>query len=160
MNILFNLIEYLQSNNVVYEIIEHPPLYTMNDVENVLNIPYENRVKSLFIKNIKLNSYNICGISAGGKINFRKLSDLLSVSRSSLRIAAESEYEDILQIPCGSLGIIVRNNKISVFLSNFFINTDFLCFGTGDSGKTIKISQTELGKVQKFTYGDIENLEG
>ena len=145
----------LESNAIRYEILMHQELYSMNDVEKILNIPYTSRVKSLLIKSKKNDKYYVCGITAKGKLDFKKVANAISSSRSQLVFATQSEYEEMLSIPLGSLGSIVPES-IGVLLSRNFINEHILYFGIGTNFKTLKIEMKELAKIQEFMLCDIE----
>jgi hypothetical protein len=157
MNVSTALIEKLKECGCQFEILTHNEVYVMDDVERELNIPYQHRVKSLFVKDKQNNSFYVFGIGCNSRLDFKKVADLLHVSRSSLVFASPKEYETELGVPIGTMGLISLK-RFRSFLSRKFLNIDPLFFGIGETTKTVCISQKELSKFQDILIEDIESI--
>lgn len=103
------VIEVLKKLNIEYEIIEHAPVYTVEEAENIENMIDGVGCKNLFLKD-KNNTYFLYVLNSQKKADLKSLQKKLQCGR--LSFASEEELYEMLKLNRGSvspLGII--NNK-------------------------------------------------
>lgn len=103
------VIEVLKKLNIEYEIIEHAPVYTVEEAENIENMIDGVGCKNLFLKD-KNNRYFLYVLNSYKKADLKSLQKKLQCGR--LSFASEEELYEMLKLNRGSvspLGII--NNK-------------------------------------------------
>lgn len=103
------VIEVLTKLNIEYEIIEHAPVYTVEEAEKIENMIDGIGCKNLFLKD-KSNNYFLYVLYSQKKADLKSLQKKLQCGR--LSFASEEELYEMLKLNKGSvspLGII--NNK-------------------------------------------------
>lgn len=99
------LLENLQIN---YKMIEHPPLWTMNDPHAPKGLP---EVKNLLIKKKKSDQYYLF-LTTNKPVDFKLLAVQLETSRNKLKFASEAELEGILHVVSGMVTPLALPNDI------------------------------------------------
>jgi prolyl-tRNA editing enzyme YbaK/EbsC (Cys-tRNA(Pro) deacylase) len=150
----------LNLRNIVYEVLEHAPVFTMEDVFKTLNIPSSSQIKTLVVSYFKYNSEDrciaLCGISATARLDYKAIAGVVGTSRTKLKMVDINETFDLIGMPYGAIGLVVPEGDPVVLVSNKFKNIDYLYFGAGRNDRTIKISRQELLKAVNLTFCEIE----
>lgn len=119
------ILTLLNTLQIEYELIEHPPVYTMEEM-NALQLPKIDKVaKNLFVRDDKKRNYYLLVVKEEKKINlkdFRK-----NMSLRPLSFASNEDLEAILNLSPGSvspLGILNdTQNKVVVYIDVSFQDT-------------------------------------
>lgn len=141
---LYQILDELQ---IKYKEIEHPPVYTVEDINN-LNIQIDGLgLKNLFVKD-KFNNRYLIAVKDDKKVDLKKLKENLEINK--LSFCKEDELKEILNLTPGSvtpLGIINDKNKeVTVILDEDMINQDILIHPLVNT-KTMKINYNDLLKI-------------
>lgn len=146
------VIKKLLSDKLIFKIIEHKPLSTMEDVFNTLEIKPEQMGKTIILSVV---DYGLVAVVIPGslKLDLAKVAKAISKPRNKVKFAERKEVE--------SLGISV--GAISPFFDCFskvivdesFLSQEMVYCGSGDLGKTISISINDLVKVTSAQTEDV-----
>ena len=154
--------EYLSDMNINYEIIEHSPVYTIEDMESI-NIDVNNQVvKNLFLRDDKKKRYFLIVLQKDKQVNLKELK--MKLNSRPLSFASESALNEILGLNKGAVtpfGILNdKNCKVEVVLDK-----DIRCFQRigihpNDNTATVWIKTEDLEEVirkhgNKFSYIEI-----
>ena len=145
----------LDSMNIDYEIIEHPAVYTVEDIDR-LNLPQkESIVKNLFIRDDKKREYFLVILQKDKSANLKKTQKALHCRR--LSFASEEDLTKYLGVSKGSVtpfGILNdTERKVTVV-----IDQDILCFEQvgvhpNENTATVLLKPQDLEKVIR-THGN------
>ncbi len=141
-----------------YELLEHDAVFTMDDVSRMLDIPINNQVKTLVLgyQIAGKDELVLCGISASGQLDMRKVSQILGVSRSKLQLLNAERIESALGVPRGAIGLAHSNGHHSPLLSEKLLESDFLYFGAGSNTLTLKVATKDCVDLLPLICADIE----
>lgn len=153
-----HLLEYLRSTSVAYDIIEHEPVFTMDDVARVLTIPVSARVKTLVLRTGSDENHEaiLCGISASGRLSLPAVSSYMGITRSRLKMASPTEAENLLGVPRGAIGLVIPDRSPRVLLSRRFQGEPELFFGAGRNDRTLRLPIDSLARLCTFEFANIE----
>ncbi|MGG4403537.1 YbaK/EbsC family protein [Paenibacillus amylolyticus] len=105
--------DLLDRNNIVYESIEHPAVYTMEEIFSY-QIPHTERiVKNLFLRDDKKRNYYLVTIAGTKSVDLRSLSE--KIPSRKLSFASEKDLLELLGLekghvnPMGVLNNIQKN---------------------------------------------------
>lgn len=117
----------LKRLNISYQIIEHNPVYTIQDTKAIKQKIEGIGCKNLFLKN-KNGLYYILLLPENQKADLKKLESELKISR--LSFGTEQELEEILKLKRGSvtpLGIINDKKKqVKILIHHFLLEKTLL----------------------------------
>lgn len=118
-------INKLNTLNIGYELIEHPAIYTIEDM-NALNLNNSEKVaKNLFIRDDKKRNYYLIVVKEDRQINLKELRAL--ISSRALSFSSENDLTKYLSLEKGSvtpLGIINNeDNNVCVYIDSYFKNS-------------------------------------
>lgn len=154
------IIARLKEKKVSYEILEHKPVFTMEDVIKNIDIPLELQVKSLAVSwqdpISGQQKVAICGLSAKGKLDFKLVAGVIGVSRSKLKMINPKDSMELLGMPYGAIGLIAPKGNPIVLVSEYFSKNEKLYFGIGRNDRTIKISKDNLLNNSDIKFCTIE----
>lgn len=117
-------IKKLNTQNISYELIEHPAIYTIEDM-NALNLNNSEKVaKNLFIRDDKKRNYYLIVVKEDRQINLKELRSL--INSRALSFSSENDLTKYLSLEKGSvtpLGIINNeDNNVKVYIDSYFKN--------------------------------------
>ena len=96
--------KYLDNLNIKYKIVEHPPVFTMEEMSK-LNLENNNEtVKNLFIRDDKKQNYYLILVSANKRINLKELRKNLNLR--PLTFASEDDLYKYLVLKKGSVTVL------------------------------------------------------
>lgn len=100
----------LNSNNINYESVEHPAVYTMEELFSH-NIPHTDRiVKNLFLRDDKKRNYYLVTIAGTKSVDLRSLSD--KIPSRKLSFASEKYLIEFLGLEKGHVNPMGVFNNI------------------------------------------------
>ena len=144
-------LNYLSETNITFNIVEHPPVYTIEDMEN-LHIDDNNQVvKNLFVRDDKKKRYFLVSVQKDKRVDLKELR--IKLDSGKLSFASETDLKEILGLDKGAvtpLGILNDENcRVEVVLDN-----DIKCFNTigihpNDNTATIWVSPKDLETAVK-----------
>ncbi len=141
-----------------YELLEHEPVFTMEDVERYIPVPATSRVKTMVVavqSEVGVEPV-LCGLRAASRLDVKKVAALMGVTRSKVSMMPPQAAEEAVGMSRGAIGLIAPFSSPRVFICPFFKEQPFLCFGVGRNDRTLKISADDLTKVIEATFAEIE----
>lgn len=152
------ILKRLSGASCDYDILEHPPVFTMQDVDRLLKIPFASRVKTMVLEVVSSHDadYVLCGISADARLDMKSVASVLGVPRSLVAIMAPDRVEAITGLPRGAIGLIPATGNPTILVSPRLAGQRFICFGVGRNDRTLRISTACLRTVVQYTIAEIE----
>jgi len=147
-----NILKILKKNKAKYKILEHKPVYTIEDVKREISYFPNCMIKTVVFKiKAKIEGkilFVIVVLLAEKRVNKDIIAKFLGISRSKLKFAPE---RDILRLgfPVGGIapfGFKENNIKICKFIDEDIINSkcEWFYMGIGDNRKTLKIRREDF----------------
>lgn len=151
-------LQRLNQAGIYFDLLEHDAVFTMDDVAKTLAIPVECQVKTLVLAYPVDGSTALvlCGISANGQLDMRKVAQTLGVSRSKLQLLNAEHIQSALGVPRGAIGLAHSSGPHPPLLSSKLLTSPYLYFGAGKNTLTLKVSTRECVEMLPLTSGDIE----
>lgn len=95
------LYSYLKSRSIWFEITEHKPVYTMNELADI-PFPYPQAdAKNLFVRDDKKQHYYLITVKGDKRVNLKKFQQAFQTRR--LSFASENDLMEILGLLPGSV---------------------------------------------------------
>lgn len=154
------ILDFLNDNNIGYEIEEHKAVFTMEEL-NDLNLLYPKRdAKNLFIRDDKKKNYYLLTVPGDKKIDLKEFRK--NNNTRNLSFASSEDLFEFLKLTPGSvspLGILNdEDKKVIFYLDNYFF-TDNKIIGVhpNDNKATIWIKSDDLINIIK-NHGNVVNV--
>lgn len=148
------IILLLNSSNALFRIHEHSPVFTMNDVEQKLPFPIEKLLKTVVFR-IKGSNWLYAVVRGKDKVDYKKLSKVLGVSRSNVMRPPPEEVERELSLQIGGICPIPTEKNITVIFDESLIGLGVVYCGVGTNNKSLEIQIDDLVRVAK---GEIQSI--
>lgn len=154
--------DYLSDMNITYDIIEHPDVYTIEEMDNLCIDNNNQVVKNLFVRDDKKKRYFLIAVQKDKRVDLKELRTKLN-SRP-LSFASESALYEILGLNKGAvtpLGILNDTNcKVEVVLDNDIRYFHHIGIHPNDNTATVLIKPEDLEVVIRkhgnvFSYVEI-----
>lgn len=145
------LCEFLQSNGVAFNTLEHPPVFTMEDVARELNIPEKAMAKALLVNITGKGLYRVV-LPGMSRFNTRKLAATLGISKSRIKFA---EREAIEQAGFTVGAISPFGGDIPTYIDQSLLNQELVYCGAGDNDKTFSLKPTDIVSISSALVADI-----
>jgi|SRR3989338_5312796 len=146
---------FLSSHGIVYTVYVHEPVVTIEDVERVLKIPKTAMVKSLVVK--VHDTIYIAAVLGSQRLNKKKLSHVLGISRNHIDLLERKEVEEALGMPIGAnppFGL-----GIPAILDLRILGEKKIYCGFGSLTESIMISSKDIARISKAIVADISESE-
>ncbi|RJQ62607.1 MAG: methyltransferase domain-containing protein [Stygiobacter sp.] len=147
-----NIIELLHTNKCKYEILQHNPVHSINDVKKEIGeFPGIMLKTVVFSTTISMERQLVSvTLPSEKKVDKQSLSLVLNVNPNALKFASEKEIIN-LGFPIGGIAPIgfKSDSKVRNFIDESLINleTEWLYMGVGDNRKTLKINKEDFNKL-------------
>lgn len=146
-----NIFEVLNNLNIEYQLLEHKPVYTVEEAKQLENMIEGIGCKNLFLKD-KQHNYYLLVIEEDKKADLKHLASFLNTSK--LSFASSDALKEILNLEPGSvtpLSIINdKNNKCKIILDKDIENKKILVHPNTNT-KTLSIEFNDLIRVIDYT---------
>lgn len=143
---------YLDNENVSYEVAEHPLAYTASEIAGAGHVPGKQMVKAVIVKDN--GKFLMCVLPAIHLVDFEKLQQ--AVGSKSVVLAEEDEvakifpdYEVGAEPPFGHL------YGLPVFADKILEKDDEIVFNAGTHTDVIKMKFEDFKRLVKPTIADI-----
>ncbi len=152
----------LNELKIPYKITEHIPVYTIEQMKDIIIENSDKIIKNLFLRNDKKDSYYLVLLEKDKKVNLKKLKQ--EINSRSLSFANEEELKYYLGLKKGSvtpLGILNDvHAKVKVIIDKDIKKLEFVGIHPNDNTATIWIELNDLEKIikqngNKILYVDI-----
>lgn len=146
-----DILEVLNNLKIDYELLEHKPVYTVEEAKQIENMIDGIGCKNLFLTNKKGN-YFLLVIEENKKANLKELAYFLNVSK--LTFASADELKELLNLEPGSvtpLSVINdRENKVLLILDKDIEDKKILVHPNTNT-KTLSLHFNDLLKLINYT---------
>lgn len=153
------VIYLLDEMHIQYESVEHPAVFTMEEMESLHLNKIEYVAKNLFLRDDKKRNYYLLSVHKDKIINLKELRALLH-SRP-LSFASENDLMNLLGLTKGSLtpfGILNdKKHQVQVFLDNDFKNT-IIGIHPNMNTSTIFLDSSDLVRIIEIYGNPIQYL--
>lgn len=137
--------QYLNTRNIQYEIVEHPAVFTVEQVK-VLRLPHpEAGAKNLFLKDDKKKNYYLVTLRESCIVSIKEIQQKIGSRR--LSFASEEELHRLLGLRKGSvtpLGLLNdAERKVQFYLDAYFTGR-LIAVHPNENTATIYLQTQEL----------------
>lgn len=144
--------EYLEKQNVKYEVAEHPLAFTASEIAGSQHVPGKQMVKSVIVKSN--GDFVMCVLPAIHLLDFEKLKRVTGTSK--LKLATENEinkifpdYEIGAEPPFGHL------YGLKVFVDKILEEDKQIVFNAGSHTEVVELSFSDFIRLVNPTIADI-----
>ncbi|MEM7826000.1 MAG: YbaK/EbsC family protein, partial [Candidatus Aenigmatarchaeota archaeon] len=135
------ILQLLRNKKIKYEVFEHKPVHTCEEMARVLNTALERIAKSMIVKTNEGNFVLI--VLPGNKtLDLTKLAKVLDVEK--LMLASSQEVLKIAKCKVGCVYPLGNLMKIKTYFDKDLLNYDFVFLNPGVHTKSIKIDTKKL----------------
>ena len=138
--------EYLESYNVHYTVIEHPPKYTAQESAASAHIPGDQLAKTVMIKiDGKLA---MAVLPAPNRVNFDRLKEFTDAKR--IELANEDEFKDMFpDCDLGAMPPFGNLYGMNVFTEQSLSEEIEITFCAGSHTELLRLSFTDFARLVK-----------
>lgn len=150
---LDTLCHYLKNNNILdYQVINHVPVKTMNDVFRIIQSPPSQMIKAVLLKVKKESiSYVLLGIPADRSVSFSRISEIMNVTRNKIALVMSLKVKEITGYEPGALPpFSLDPARLPFIIDDSFANQEVVFCGAGTPFHTLKIKMAEIKKLPGF----------
>lgn len=148
MSIFENILQILEKSDIPYKLIEHEPVFTMEQAAQVCNHLPKQGVKTLLIKLYTTKrqfEYWLVVWQGNEQIPFAEICSKLDFKKSKL--AQPQEVSDTLGIEIGALAPFGYDNEYSVIFDKRLLEQEQVFINAGVHDKTIALAPEDLLKI-------------
>ena len=142
---------YLDQRGIKYEIVEHPAVYNMAEMEKIALPHPEADAKNLFVRDDKKRNYYLLTIKGDKRVNLQQFREENGTRR--LSFASPKDLNEKLGLEPGSvtpLGLLNDSRReIPFYLDSYFSDQPRVAVHPNDNTATIWIDPQDLLKVIK-----------
>ncbi|MGL5439991.1 MAG: prolyl-tRNA synthetase associated domain-containing protein [Filifactoraceae bacterium] len=145
---VFNKLKVL---NIPFQVIEHPPVYTIEEMENFNITDHGNVVKNLFLRDQKGKRHFLVILNKDKQVDISKIKSQLGTT--NLSFASEERLEKHLGLKKGSvspLGIFNDpDGKVEVVIDKDLVGVEKLGIHPNDNTATVFLDYVHLENLIK-----------
>lgn len=154
------IINYLDKNNIEYDIFNHPPAYTVEDILS-FNLPNkELGAKNLFLRDDKKKNYYLVVVQEEKPFNVKNFQEKANTRR--LSFASDNDLNKYLKVTSGAVspfGILNDDEKmVKVYIDNYFKDKS-IWIHPNDNTASILIDINDLIKIIEEHGNFVEFIE-
>ena len=144
-------LHYLDQLGIKYEIVEHPAVYNMAEMEQI-ELPHpEADAKNLFVRDDKKRDYYLLTIKGNKRVNLKQFREENGTRR--LSFASPQDLKEKLGLEPGSVTPLELLNdshhEIPFYLDSYFNDQPRIAIHPNDNTATIWLKPQDLLKVIK-----------
>ncbi len=143
---VYSLLDAMQ---ISYEVTEHPPVFTIEEMISVDIKHPENVVKNLFLRDDKKRNYYLVVMDKDKQVNLKELKDKLG--GRPLRFASEEDLYKYLKLTKGAVtpfGVIHDpEHSVVVVIDNALRSYDFIGIHPNTNTATVWIGVNDLVRL-------------
>lgn len=149
MNNKEKVYEYLDQHNITYTVSEHPPIHTIDALEEY-DIPNKDKIaKNLFLRNDNGKKHYLITIRQDKKVDLKDLREKIGSSR--LSFASEERLMEQLGLTKGSvtpLGVINnKSTKVEVYFDKDLVDEEIIGVHPNENDATVWLSYQSIKQI-------------
>lgn len=156
-----DILEYLTSLKIEYEVFEHEPVYTVEEAKLLTNHVKGMHCKNLFLRNRKGNQHYLVVLDEDREINLKELSK--DIESTSLSFASKERLYEYLNLEPGSVspfGLINdKDNHVKVILDKNIVNSETVTFHPNRNTATLCMKTNDLMRYLNIQGYEIAILD-
>ncbi|WKY48764.1 prolyl-tRNA synthetase associated domain-containing protein [Eubacteriaceae bacterium ES3] len=138
----------LDELDIKYSVVEHPPVYTCEELENYITDLSGVHCKNLFLRNKKGNRHFLLVTDESRQINIKEFGKKIDVS--NLSFASAERLMKHLGVETGAVSVFGTlndtKNQVEVIIDQAIMKEDSINCHPNDNTKTISFSSADLKK--------------
>ncbi len=146
---MLEVLNKLDELQIKYQLINHIPIYTIDEANNLDIENKEYIVKNLFLRDDKKRNYYLVVIKSYKKVNLNDL--MLKINSRRLSFASSDDLNKYLNLKKGSvtpLGILNDKNKVvTIIIDEDILKDNLIGVHPNDNRATIFIKTKDLIKL-------------
>jgi Ala-tRNA(Pro) deacylase len=151
MTILKKLKDYLEKNQVRYEVGIHEMLYTAQEIAATMHVPGKEWAKVVMVK--ADGKMTMLVLPASYRIDTKKLKKVLNCKR--LGISKEKNFEDLFpDCEVGAMPPFGNLYHLEVWVDQVLTEDEFIVFQAGSHVETLKIKYSDYARLVNPKVGD------
>jgi Ala-tRNA(Pro) deacylase len=156
-----DIYKFLDDHRIEYERHDHPPVYTVEDVNRLVPPLEAAKTKSLFLRDAKGSRHFLVIVNGEKRVNLKALPDLLNSSR--LRFGSPDRLKKHLGVDPGSVSLFAVVNDIDkaveLIIDNTLWTSDAFQFHPLVNTSTLVISRGNVKQFLEKTGHDAQILD-
>lgn len=150
MNPYQKIKDLLVTNNIAFDEIEHAPVFTSAEAQEVTGIPLHQGVKSLLIKS--KNGYGLFVLPGDTRLDAKKVKKILGVS--DFRFATPQEVEEVMGCAVGACYPFGLVCETPMFVDNSVLKNTHISFNPGRHDRTITLAVDDYQQITESICND------
>lgn len=151
----------LNSLNIKYEVFEHEPIFTADQLYLIKDIAKGNHCKNLFLKNSKGDKHYILVIRDDKSANLKSVKEQIQSTRLSFE--SPEKLMDMLQLTPGSVNpfsiINDKNKEVEILVDSDVLDGQNLNFHPNINTKMVNLSLDDFKEFMDFMGYNIRAVE-
>lgn len=141
----------LQSNSIAFDEIEHAPVFTSKEAQEVTGISLHQGVKSLLIKSKK--GFALFVLPGDTRLDAKKVKKILGAS--DFRFATPQEVEEVMGCAVGACYPFGEICTAPMYIDTSVLNNVKISFNPGRHDRTITLMREDYIKITHADDADI-----
>ena len=141
--------EQLKKLGIRHEILEHPPLVKVEEVQKYLRSTIREAGATILMN--ADNKYIAVVRRGDCKLNFNKIKKILKIS--NLRVATDDEFKNITKVPIGAAQLYY--SQIPTLIDSKIFELEYVNAGSGSLSYTFRYKTSDLKKLPHIQIADI-----
>ncbi|MEK6839456.1 MAG: YbaK/EbsC family protein [Nanoarchaeota archaeon] len=141
----------LVSKGIAFKVLEHKPVFTMEDVVRELDIPRQSMAKVLLVSIIGKGLYRVV-LPGMSRLNLQRLASVLGVSRRNIQFA-EKEVVEQAGFTVGAISPF--GGQVSTCIDQSLLDQEVLYCGAGDNDKTFSLKPADIVSLSSALVANI-----
>jgi Ala-tRNA(Pro) deacylase len=151
MTVLKRLKEYLEKNQVRYEVGYHERVYTSQEIAAAMHVPGRDLAKVVMVK--ADGKMVMLVLPASYQVETKKLKKALQCEK--LRIAREREFEELFpDCEVGAMPPFGNLYHLEVWVDQVLTEDEFIFFRAGSHVETLKVKYNDYARLVDPRVGD------
>lgn len=147
----------LQELGIIFDVVEHPPVFTTEQADSYIEGREGVRTKSMFLTNRKKTQYYLLIMDDKKRLDMDDFK--VQVGADRIRMASLDSLAEKMNLPAGTVspfGLLNNDEKdILVYFDKDIVSEDIMAFHPNTNEKTIFIKSKDLFRFLEsigFTY--------
>ena len=151
MTILKKLKDYLEKNQVRYEVGYHERVYTSQEIAAAMHVPGKELAKVVMVK--ADGRMVMLVLPASSRVETKKLKKVLQCKR--LGIAKEKDFEELFpDCEIGAMPPFGNLYHLEVWVDQVLTQDEFIVFQAGSHVETLRIKYSDYARLVNPRVGD------